>query len=203
MPTGCTYGIIDGKITTFPQFAKQCMRAFGATIHMRDDDMDAEFKEREPSCYHTKEISKLKKLIEDTTKSSDGDLILKKRKELNESKKYHLEKIESDAIAKKRCLDMLVDIEKWQPPTSEHTGLKDFMREQIKTTIDYDFSGTYHQDAVNKINVELENINADDIRSETLKEANKSLLYHEKEFAEEIKRCTNSNKWVADLINSL
>ncbi len=63
MPTGYTAGILDGKITTFQQFAKQCMRAFGATIHMRDDDMDAEITPRTPSDYYSKEIEKAKNII--------------------------------------------------------------------------------------------------------------------------------------------
>ena len=56
MPTGYTEGIIDGKTETFQDFAKQCMRAFGATIHMRDEDMEAEITPRTPSDYSSKEI---------------------------------------------------------------------------------------------------------------------------------------------------
>lgn len=40
MPTGYTAGILDNKITTFSEFALLCSRAFGATIHMREDDLD-------------------------------------------------------------------------------------------------------------------------------------------------------------------
>ena len=39
MPTGYTAGILEGKIKTFPEFAKICMRAFGAAIHMRDNGL--------------------------------------------------------------------------------------------------------------------------------------------------------------------
>ena len=46
MPTGYTAGIIDGKTETFQDFAKQCMRAFGVTIHMRDENMDKGYELR-------------------------------------------------------------------------------------------------------------------------------------------------------------
>jgi len=56
MPTGYTAGIINGETETFQDFAKDCMRAFGATMHMRDDDMDKDYVPRTPSDYHTKQI---------------------------------------------------------------------------------------------------------------------------------------------------
>ena len=90
MPTGYTAGILDGKITTFPQFAKQCMRAFGATIHMRDDDMDAEITPRTPSDYYSKEIEKAKQLLKDAETFSDEVIVKNRKEELEKSKEYHL-----------------------------------------------------------------------------------------------------------------
>ncbi len=86
MPTGYTAEILDGKITTFPQFAKQCMRAFGATIHMRDDDMDAEFTPRTPSDYYAKEIKKANQVIKEAELLTDEEIIDARKKELQESK---------------------------------------------------------------------------------------------------------------------
>ena len=63
MPTGYTAGIIDGKTETFQEFAKQCMRAFGATIHMRDENMDKEYEPRTPSDYHTKALEEAKEKL--------------------------------------------------------------------------------------------------------------------------------------------
>jgi hypothetical protein len=84
MPTGYTSGIIDGKITTFQQFAKLCMRAFGATIHMRDESMDAEYTPDKPSEYYPKEIAKTKKLLAAIESASDKKLIADYKKELAE-----------------------------------------------------------------------------------------------------------------------
>jgi len=46
MPTGYTQGILDGTTKDFKEFAKHCMKAFGACVHMRDDDMKKEYEER-------------------------------------------------------------------------------------------------------------------------------------------------------------
>lgn len=52
MPTGYTAGILDGEINTFEEFAKTCMRAFGATIHMRDEPLSKTYEPEKTSDYH-------------------------------------------------------------------------------------------------------------------------------------------------------
>lgn len=203
MPTGYTAGILDGKITTFPQFAKQCMRAFGAVIHMRDEDMDAEYKERTPSDYHYKEIERANQLYKDAQTLSDKQIISGKKKELEESKKYHLEKIEKEKVDRKAMNVILDEVRKWQPPTPEHTGIKDFMIDQIVKTIDFDCDSKYHTKALQKIEYQLLNLNAESIRRDMKEKAAKDLAYHTKEHNEELKHCEKSNKWVADLLNSI
>ena len=94
MPTGYTAGILDEKITNFPQFAKLCMRAFGATIHMRDEDMNIEYKKRVPSDFYQKEIEKAKQVIRDASMFSDEQIMQAKIEELEQNRTYHLNKIE-------------------------------------------------------------------------------------------------------------
>ena len=203
MPTGYTAGILDGKITTFQQFAKQCMRAFGATIHMRDDDMDAEFQKRTPSDYYINEISKAKKSLKDAEKLSDKVIISIKKKELEKDKKYHIKSIKKIKIDAKKMNKILKDIEAWQPPTSDHTGIKEFMIEQITTTIDFDCKTKYHDEGLAKIESELLKLNAKHIRKEMVAKAKKDLAYHTKQYNEDVERCNKSNKWVDDFISSL
>ena len=54
MPTGYTAGILDGTVKDFNEFAKKCSRAF--MIHLRDEPFDSEYKKREPSDYHSKNL---------------------------------------------------------------------------------------------------------------------------------------------------
>ena len=63
MPTGYTGYIVDGDITEFKDFAKLCMRACGATIHMRDEPTDKEYEPRTPSDYHLTSISRAENRI--------------------------------------------------------------------------------------------------------------------------------------------
>lgn len=203
MPTGYTAGILEGKITTFQQFAKICMRAFGATIHMRDDDMDAEYTPRTPSDYHLKEIENAKQSLINANSLSDKEIIATKKKQLADSKKYHLNAIEKAKKSATQMNKILSDVRKWQPPTSEHVGIKDFMIDQIEKTIDFDCKTDYHEKKLTEIESELLTLNASKIRKEMIHDAEKKLKYHTEENSNEIKRCEDSNKWVSDLLESL
>lgn len=203
MPTGYTAGIIDGEITTFQQFAKQCMRNFGATIHMRDDKHDAEYKPRVPSDYYLKEIEKDKKKIKEANELSDKQLIARRKKQLNERKVYHTESIQKCKATLKVLQDMQIEIGKWNPPTPEHEGIKKFMAEQVQKTIEADCDTKYHDSGIIDADVELLSINADQIRQNMFMDGKKDLEYHTKSYNEEVKRCEESNRWVTDLINSL
>ena len=203
MPTGYTFGIIDGKITTFPQFAKQCMRAFGATIHMRDEDANVEYTPRVPSDYHDKEIEKYNQELENAKSLSDDEIVSLGKSKLEKDRDYYLNKIAETKAARIRLDNMLNETKKYIPPTSEHTGIKDFMIQQIQTTIDHDGDTNYYDNRLKEITESLSKLNADDLRHEMIADAHKNLAYHTKERGEELKRCNDSNKWVEDFINSL
>lgn len=203
MPTGYTAGIIDGKITTFQQFAKLCMRAFGATIHMRDEDLGIEYTPDKPSDYYPKEIAKTKKKISALEVATDKKLVADYKKELATSKAYHLNSIEKAKANKKTLEKMLAEVNAWQPPTAEHIGLKDFMIQQLTSTINYDGSTKYHEAALVEISDKLSSIKPDSIRAEKLSEAHKHMAYCQTENKNEVERVTERNKWVDDLLNSI
>ena len=203
MPTGYTAGILDGKITTFPEFAKLCMRAFGATIHLRDENLDAEYEPRTPSSYHSEAIEKAKQLIIDAQNLSDEEILETKKKELEHSKKYHLETIEKAKKANIELNKILIEVNKWQPPTTEHIGIKNFMIEQIDMTIKHDCDMDYDHEKLIKIENDLLTLNASELRKQMIEKGKKDLTYHKTENIKEIQRCETSNKWVTDLLNSL
>lgn len=89
MPTGYTAGILDGTINDFPQFAKLWMRAFGATVMMRDEPLDKEWEPRTPSDYHLKAIEKANAELDKAKSYSDEDILAMVRADLLKSKEYH------------------------------------------------------------------------------------------------------------------
>lgn len=203
MPTGYTAGIISGETNTFHDFAKQCMRAFGATIHMRDESMDKEYEPRTPSDYHINEIEKLKKRLEIANTYSDENLIALKKAELEKDLEYHNKRIPEIKESKLKLEAFLENSVNYIPPTSEHEGIKDFMIDQIKKTIDFDCSTKYHDGRLSEISTELSNLNANIIRFEMIKNIQKDIDYNVEKHNAEVKRCADSNKLVEAFLSSL
>jgi hypothetical protein len=203
MPTGYTAGILDGEIKTFPQFAKNCMRAFGATIHMRDEPLEKEYEPRVPSDYYSKNVSEKKTQISEYKTLSDKEIIAKEKQRLEEGKNYHLKSIKTTKANKKRLVKILKEAREFIPPTAEHNEFKKFMIEQLESTIDFDCSTKYHDEALIEIEKTLANMNAARLRKMVIEEMEKSLSYYIEEEAKEIKRCNDSNKWVNQVFESL
>jgi len=196
MPTGYTAAIADG--ISFNDFIMKCARAMGACIMMRDESVDAEIPQKfEPSDYH-------KKALETTSlelKSLDG-MTKKKATELaGQDYKKEVADIQK-AIEKKNELKikykvMLIQIRGWNPPTPDHVGLKDFMIQQIESSIDYDCDNTFWLKRKPVLLSPQEWIGKK--RTALLK----NLDYHNEQNLQEIERTESRTAWVKALRKSL
>lgn len=203
MPTGYTAGILDGTIKDFPQFAKLCMRAFGATIMMRDEPLDKPWEPRAPSDYHLKAIEKANAELDKIKASSDEYILAIVRADLLKRKEYHEKAIVQCQENHKRLDDILIKAEAFSPPTPEHEGIKEFMVKQLKETIAFDAKDDFHVESLEKINAKLRSLNARTERAELISKANKDLSYHTLEYEKELKRCEESNTWVEQMVSAV
>jgi len=203
MPTGYTNGILNGEIKTFDEFAKQCIRAFGAAIHMRDDDFNKEYEKRKPDNYYINSLNTAKEKLEKIKKASDNDIIKKHTKELKAYRKTYIEKIKVIKKDKELLESFLNKAENFTPPTSEHENFKKFMIQQLQETIKYDCNSYYYEQELHDVNERLNNINANDIRDNLVKRYEKDILYYTEGYEKEVENCNTSNEWVDTLLNSL
>lgn len=193
MPTGYTSEIAHG--VDFNTFVLHCARAFGATITMRDDPMDAtipdEFK---PSDYHAKEAERaLIRLGELTTLSVD-EAQAEAQREYKDALRV-VSRLNSESVALQRKYeDMLEQVHAWTPPTPEHEELKKFMIQQITESIKFDCS-YHHEDPVLLSGVDWLQVQKDKCR--------RDVAYHQEEHAKEVERCKGRTEWVRALKNSL
>lgn len=202
MATGYTHDIINGNITEFKDFALLCTRAFGATIHMRDEGLDTPYEPRKVSTYHSdaivKNIDELKAVKamspEDYEKKLETkwtDVITRYQQSIEESKK-NFELLSS----------MLDEARAFVPPTSEHENFKEFMIQQLVSTIDFDCNIDYYLREIKVIESKLESFNVEEERAEEIQSLEKSIAYHTRELNDEITRVKDSNKWMADLFKA-
>lgn len=204
MPTGYTAGIIDGEITTFEQFATQCTRAFGATIHMRDNPMDSSYEPRTPSEYYVNSLQSQREELERMESLTDEDIVQEFETSMRDNLEYHEKGLEKDKANLEKLNSILASTKAWVPPTEEHEGLRTFMIEQIESTIKVDGDPSYHVNKIVQIKQEMKNgIDPKVYREERIKEIEDRITYYEGEIQKELERCKRSNDWMDKFFESI
>ncbi|KKN59536.1 hypothetical protein LCGC14_0541500 [marine sediment metagenome] len=196
MPTGYTDAIKKG--ITFKEYALGCARAFGALITMRDEPQSEPIPDEfQPSVYHAEALVEAKAELERLNSMSLGEALDHAENEYEAKKRDIDSAVEANSKLMDQYNAMLEQVQAWQSPTPEHNKLKEFMVEQIKSSIEFDGMGDYYAEhsAVRLIAADwLEQKRAD---------AQKDIEYHTKHYDEEVERTNRRNKWVRDLRDSL
>lgn len=200
MSTGYTQELMTKPDMTFSEFAMLCARAFGALVDMRDEPLSARIPTTiKPSDYHKKAFHKaigrkgrFMQLTPSQRKAcANADILDKVR--------YHARSILED-IEKRRIYErMLAQVKAWQPPTSEHEGLKKFMIEQITSSIGHDCSESYHQESM----MACAQKSTKNWVKERRRTFDNSIKYHRDEQKKEDSRCQDRTKWIQSLMTSL
>src|SRR4051812_1949420 len=127
MPTGYTAKIYENKPISFEDFALECARAFGACIMQREENSDVKPKLNEESNYHSEALDKAKKELDEFLNTKRTKLALDFAEDQQKSIKDANDSIKKITEMRKRYEKMIVEVEKWIPPTKDHVNLKSFM----------------------------------------------------------------------------
>ena len=195
MPTGYTSDIYNGKKVSFRDYAMYCARAFGALIEMRDSDKDAKIPDKfEPGDHHKKALKESQDKLERVQSISEKEIIAIAKSEYATEVKEYEKQVKRNSDLKSRYEDMLKQARAYQPPSSEHISYKDFMIEQLQSSIKFDCG--YKPEMPRLKTVE-------EWRKENIKSATWSVNYHQEELSKEIERCAGRTLWVKQLKDSL
>lgn len=194
MPSAITAPMYEGKPITAAEFIMRCARQFGGLAHMRDDRLDAPIVPRVANTEHyDKTIARLSEEL-------DRYLTMTIEEAAIEVDKAHIERMASyeESCAKKNAIRaryeaILEQVKQWEPPTPEHTNLKDYAIKQIEDCIEWDCQ---IYDAPTKSSPEewLEG---------SIEATKRSLEYYQRNKVEEIKRVEDNNLWVSQLVESI
>lgn len=199
MPTGYTAYIEDGEITKGKDFLLKCARAFGACIDMKDDSLNIDIPVRfEPSTYHKEQLEKAYKDLEKykTMTIEEAQKIIDTEYEKNQ--KHYAEAIIKSREINDRYIKIRNEVESWTPPTTEHYNLKKFTLEQIDMSMDHNNMEDYYQKELDK-----QKKTAEEYIASMIEGAADNIIYHLKNWNEEVKRTDERNKWINDLRESL
>lgn len=195
MPTGYTHNVGDGTLTEFRDFALQCARAFGALITMRDDPADAPIPDAiEASSYYSDRLKESEAQLFTLNEMGDDEVIAAAQKDNDDSMAAYRKRLAEDAATRDRYLAMLEHVRAWEPPTHDHAPMKEFMVEQLMTSIDCDCG---HVPKTPRMLTPTEWLNE---RREDLKQG--IARYREQDQAER-KRAADRTAWIAALKASL
>ena len=200
MPTGYTYPIYEGRRDfTLADFAIRCARDFGFGMSLRelplDQPIDLENYFR-PDEYHKVEMEQAEKEYQEFLASPPTEEQL--GKEYDERLKEEWDRFEERkricAELRGRYERMLQQVEEWEPPTSEHQNLKNFMLNQIRMSIESDCM-VYEPTPEGKDAF----INAY-ITPEYILD---KIEYHSMKWGLEVEYCRKKKEWFSRLVESL
>jgi hypothetical protein len=202
MPTGYTNGIIEGKVTTFKQFALGCTRAY--MVHMRDDSHDTAYYERTTGTYHTEAIQEARDKIIKLKKTSNKQLIDDRREEIKNDRLDSMRRIAEKLETKKTLEAFIKEAEEFVPPKGgKHDNIATFMKDQLTKTIEWDCDVTYYEKEIKDEEEEEKNLDPVVMRADYLKAYNADITYHKKHYDKEVKLCADHNKWYDDFVAAL
>jgi hypothetical protein len=188
MPTGYTACIGD-KDATFEEYLWGCARAFGALILMRDDPADAPIPERfEPSDSYAKWEEAAREKQRAIAAMSDEEAAAASRKEVADAEAYRAKYVADHARLRRKYEAMLAKVADWQPPTPEHVRFKEFMAEQIQSSIKFD-CGDY-MPSIPPLKTGRK------WKADALAQAAEEIARNAKGHAEEVQRTNERNEWV-------
>lgn len=197
MPTGYTAAVGDGTLTDFPAFAMQCAHAFGALITVRDDLLDAPVPEVfQPESWYAERVAEAKgrlaRLCNLTVDQQDAECRAQHAAAVEARARRRRERAET----RSRYEAMAQMVERWQPPTADHAGLKDFMRSQLLESIKFDCGGEHYDS-------DPDQPKRSEWYENALSAARNEVERAERALADEIDRCAKRTQWVASLKASL
>jgi hypothetical protein len=204
MPTGYTAGVVDGTIKTFKDFAKSCMRAFGATVHMRDEPLSNGYRKRIPDSYYYDNLKEAKKNLSDLETLPDQHFIDKEHKSIKEDIRHYSKKVKEIKEIKERLDVMIAETSEWVPPTEDHVEFKNFMIKQLQDTLERDGDASYWENLLEESYKKLESpIDLDSIKKDLRESYEYDVETRQKRLDEEIERCESANEWVDKLLKSV
>lgn len=195
MPTGYTSDLYEGKDVSFETFALKCSRAMGAAIHQRDDSGDAEISLSKVSDYYLERIQKAKADLSRALERSYDEWDNMQDEEIRSAEEYQKNYIKDQRTRMRLYTEMLDKVLAWIPPTEDHRGLKEFMIQQLESSIDFD-----NIDYVPSVPERLEVAEYADIKIAAL---SKTMQHAVETLDKERKAVQSQNEWVIQLRNSL
>lgn len=196
MPTGFTADIKDG--ISFKTFAMNCARAFGACMTLRDEAGGGEMipDTIEPSTWHGNQAANDRTALADLEVMTPAQLDRAALDDFDKAETYRVGRLQEDDAQQAAYAAMLAKVNAWTPPTPDHERMKEFMAEQITSSMRFDSSREY-------LSKPTERKPGTQWFAERRQILAASIARHDHEQAEENRRAAERTQWLRALRTSL
>ncbi|MEX0596602.1 MAG: hypothetical protein WD512_08880, partial [Candidatus Paceibacterota bacterium] len=143
MPTGYTSEIYEGKNVNGKDFIMLCARAFGATVTMREEPLDKEIPEFQPSDYSLRGLKRAKAELDRYMNMTLKEAQIKLDEVYEEELQRYYDRIKEKNELEARYRKVLDEVKAWNPPTDDHVELKKYAINQIEESIKGDCNISY------------------------------------------------------------
>lgn len=194
MPTGYTTKLYEGEDQSFTDFALGCAHAFGTLVTLREQPIDALVPTIAIEGRYVTEVENARWRYELTSGWTDYDAEVELKAARQAREQYERDVITHSAALRERYEAMLVQVEAWIPPTSDHQRLKDFMIKQLRESIQFDCPPPSEPGPM---------LTPGEYRVQQLDKARAALAAAEEALQHERWRVTQANNWIRLLRESL
>lgn len=196
---GYTWQLIEKQLS-FPDFARLCARAFGALYHTKEEGLDVPIpKELEPNAHY---LNRLRDAF-----IQEARLNVRPEEEWNKlflsykaSCIQDMETGKKESQAKRDYMkNILTQVLNWEIPTEDHKNLKDFMIEQLESSIESVLEDGWYDDQINK----YETMTLEEWKEQEYDNLRRNIVFYAEAYSDEVKRVNKCNVWIKELHQSL
>lgn len=194
MPTAYTAPVNDGSITTLRGYALRCARAMGALISMRDEPLDAPLPTKlTPSSWNADKLAECRQRLAELRAMTNAEKKASAKKWNAENEVSRQRALSKNARIRANYEAMTAKVEAWDGGPE---GLKSFMLEQLRQSLDFDVSD-------DPLRYYPASRSVDEWFDAELKETLRQIEYHDKENRAEVERVAERQAWLDQLRSSL
>lgn len=194
MPTGYTHKVADGEITTLNEFAMLCSRAMGFCYSLREEPLTSSLPEKfEERPYYKNQLEETEKEYNKYINMNPEEIKTEFESYIKEETKDYEDRVLKMNDTKNNYNNMLKLVNNWNCP-DDIKGLKEFMLEQLNSSIKFDVHDVYNNHQNKSMNKWYHN------KLDNLKE---NLEYYKEQWDKEVKRTKENNRLLNLLRESL
>ena len=196
MPTGYTAGVVDGEVTSLRVFALTCARAFGALVEFRDDPTDKIITEIPKPTYHAEQLTAARAEFKTFTSQTKKQKLAWAQAAIAERQKGARAYAEKDKLENQRLDAMIDKVEAWPVPTRGHVEYKNFMLQQLRTSLN---DLRYCTESVKNADAAV----AEDVIREQVAQLKRNIAYHSDAAKQELARWKERVAWIKAITSTL